>query len=60
MKEIFESKGVDTDKPMAFSCGTGITAAWNLECAESAGLSGTKYLYDGSWSEYIDKKTKEQ
>lgn len=52
MEIMFREKGVDPDKPMAFSCGGGIMAAYSLNAATNANFGGAMYLYDGSWSEF--------
>ena len=59
LREMFTSKGVDVEKPMAFSCGAGVMAAVGLVCSEKAGFSGQKYLFDGSWAEWSAKQPKE-
>ena len=49
--EIFKTKKISTDKEMAFTCGSGITACI-LGLANSI-ISGKKpVIYDGSWAEY--------
>ena len=48
---IFEKNKIDTDKQLAFTCGSGITACI-LGLANSI-ISGKKpIIYDGSWAEY--------
>ena len=59
LRELFESKGVDVSKPMAFSCAAGILSSLSYACATKANFSGQLYFYDGSWSEYADKQSKE-
>lgn len=51
LRAAFADAGIDPDKPMALTCGSGITAA---VLAFGAHLLGTKQvgLYDGSWSEW--------
>ena len=53
---IFSSKEISTDKDMAFTCGSGVTACI-LGLANSI-ISGKKpVIYDGSWAEYgLEKK----
>jgi thiosulfate/3-mercaptopyruvate sulfurtransferase len=51
LRQIFAAKGVDREKPIMTSCGSGVTAAviaLGLEIAGSKQVS----LYDGSWAEY--------
>jgi len=51
LKAAFAAAGVDLDKPLVTTCGSGITAA---VVAFGATLLGAKdvALYDGSWSEW--------
>ena len=52
---IFKNSKIDTNKEMAFTCGSGITACI-LGLANSI-ISGKKpIIYDGSWAEYGLKK----
>lgn len=57
LRELFEEKNVDPNKPIIASCGTGVTAAV-IELA----LKQSKYgddedrrLYDGSWTEWASR-----
>lgn len=53
----FKEAGVDLDKPMITTCGSGMTAAVVLFGARLTGKSDVA-LYDGSWSEWgLDKDT---
>jgi thiosulfate/3-mercaptopyruvate sulfurtransferase len=47
----FKSAGVDLDKPIITSCGSGVTAAILTFALESIGKE-PKGLYDGSWAEW--------
>jgi len=47
----FKDAGVDLDKPIITSCGSGVTAAILTLALESLGKT-PKGLYDGSWSEW--------
>jgi thiosulfate/3-mercaptopyruvate sulfurtransferase len=47
----FTSAGVDLDKPIITSCGSGVTAAILTFALESIGKE-PKGLYDGSWAEW--------
>jgi thiosulfate/3-mercaptopyruvate sulfurtransferase len=47
----FKSAGVDLDKPIITSCGSGVTAAILSFALESLGKE-PKALYDGSWAEW--------
>ena len=49
--EIFTAAGVDLDKPIITTCGSGVTAAVLTFALESLGKT-PKGLYDGSWAEW--------
>ena len=51
LKTAFESAGVDLDRPVVTTCGSGITAAILLFGLALLG-KGDVSLYDGSWSEW--------
>jgi thiosulfate/3-mercaptopyruvate sulfurtransferase len=51
LRAAFEGAGVDLDKPMVTTCGSGVTAAVLLFGAHLLGKEDVK-LYDGSWSEW--------
>jgi thiosulfate/3-mercaptopyruvate sulfurtransferase len=51
IEAAFTSAGVDLDKPIITSCGSGVTAAILSLALESIGRT-PKGLYDGSWSEW--------
>ena len=51
LRAAFEDAGVDLDKPMVTTCGSGVTAAVILFGAHLLGKEDVK-LYDGSWSEW--------
>lgn len=51
LRAAFESAGVDLDKPMVTTCGSGVTAAVLLFGAHLLGKDDVR-LYDGSWSEW--------
>ena len=51
LKSVFKDAGVDLDKPMITSCGSGMTAAVTLFAAHLLGKSDVR-LYDGAWSEW--------
>jgi thiosulfate/3-mercaptopyruvate sulfurtransferase len=50
LTEIFQKAGID-NRPITFSCGSGVTACILLLAAEMA-LENTTSVYDGSWTEY--------
>ncbi len=51
IEAAFTEAGVDLDKPIITSCGSGITAAILLFALEAIGRE-PKGLFDGSWSEW--------
>lgn len=51
LEAAFEEAGVDLDRPIVSSCGSGITAAIVTLALESLGKRDAK-LYDGSWAEW--------
>jgi len=51
IEQAFTAAGVDLDKPIITSCGSGVTAAILTLALESVGRS-PKGLYDGSWCEW--------
>jgi thiosulfate/3-mercaptopyruvate sulfurtransferase len=51
IRAAFGAAGVDLDKPMVTTCGSGITAAVLLFGAQLLGKEDVK-LYDGSWAEW--------
>jgi thiosulfate/3-mercaptopyruvate sulfurtransferase len=51
IEAAFTSAGVDLEKPIITSCGSGVTAAILTFALESLGRT-PKGLYDGSWSEW--------
>jgi thiosulfate/3-mercaptopyruvate sulfurtransferase len=51
IEAAFEAAGVDLDKPIITSCGSGVTAAILTFALESIGKE-PQGLYDGSWAEW--------
>jgi thiosulfate/3-mercaptopyruvate sulfurtransferase len=51
LRELFAHKGIDMQKPMTTTCGSGVTAAVVALGLEIAGAQQVS-LYDGSWAEY--------
>lgn len=52
LRKIFESKGVDPNRPIISSCGTGVTAAVIDAALSEAGYGeeSKRRVYDGSWT----------
>lgn len=57
LRKILESKGVDPEKPIISSCGTGVTAAVIDAALGEAnfGHANDRRLYDGSWTEWAQR-----
>lgn len=51
LQDVFQRAGVDFDRPVVTTCGSGITAAAIILALETLG-HGDNRLYDGSWSEW--------
>ena len=51
LKSVFAEAGVDLDKPVTTSCGSGVTACVVLFAMHLLGKEDTA-LYDGSWTEW--------
>ncbi|QBR72496.1 3-mercaptopyruvate sulfurtransferase [Beijerinckiaceae bacterium] len=51
VKSIFEKAGVNLDRPVITTCGSGVTAAILLAALASTGKKDV-ILYDGSWAEW--------
>lgn len=51
LNAVFARQGVDLNKPIVVSCGSGVTAAVVALALETLGVEGVT-LYDGSWSEW--------
>ncbi len=51
IEAAFKDAGVDLDKPIITSCGSGVTAAILTFALQSIGIE-PKGLYDGSWAEW--------
>lgn len=52
LRKVFEAKGVDPERPIVCSCGTGVTAAVLDAALGEAGYGPPerRRLYDGSWT----------
>lgn len=55
LEEVFRQ--VEVNKPLTFSCGSGLTACIILMAADQV-LDNNKAVYDGSWTEWAGKKGK--
>jgi len=51
LRGLLQEKGVDLERPVVTSCGSGVTAAVITLALESVGHTDNK-LYDGSWTEW--------
>lgn len=51
IRKIFGDAGIDPDKPVITSCGSGVTAAVLALALDTIG-AGKVSLYDGSWTEW--------
>ncbi len=51
LTQTFETAGVDLDRPIITTCGSGVTASVIALALERLGRSGVA-VYDGSWSEW--------
>jgi thiosulfate/3-mercaptopyruvate sulfurtransferase len=51
LKRLFAARGIDIERPVVTSCGSGVTAAILSLALDIAGAKDTA-LYDGSWSEW--------
>lgn len=51
LRWLFESAGIDPERPFVATCGSGVTASSLIFAAHLLGNEATK-LYDGSWSEW--------
>lgn len=51
LKAMFDAVGLDLDKPVITSCGSGVTAATLMLALELTGARDVA-LYDGSWAEW--------
>lgn len=58
IRRIVEEAGIDLDKPVVTSCGSGITAAIITLALQSIGHKDNT-LYDGSWSEWGSRQDTE-
>jgi thiosulfate/3-mercaptopyruvate sulfurtransferase len=53
IRNAFEAAGVDLDKPIVTSCGSGVNAATLTLALETIGVPVSRSaLYDGSWTEW--------
>jgi thiosulfate/3-mercaptopyruvate sulfurtransferase len=51
LRRIFNANGLDLQRPITTTCGSGVTAAVLALGLETAGAKQVS-LYDGSWAEY--------
>ena len=50
LRAAFEKAGIDLDRPIVTTCGSGVTASTLMICLHLLGRDAA--LYDGSWSEW--------
>ncbi|KKB07299.1 3-mercaptopyruvate sulfurtransferase [Devosia chinhatensis] len=51
LRDLFAERGIDLDRPIITSCGSGITAVVLALALEQAGAANVA-VYDGSWAEW--------
>jgi len=54
IRGVYSAKGVDLERPITTTCGSGVTAAVLALGLEVAGAAQVR-LYDGSWAEYAQR-----
>jgi thiosulfate/3-mercaptopyruvate sulfurtransferase len=54
LRELFISRGINIERPVTTTCGSGVTAAVLALGLEIAGAKKVQ-LYDGSWAEYAQQ-----
>ena len=54
IKAKFEQAGIDIEKPVVTTCGSGVTAAVLWFALDAVGRE-PKSLYDGSWTEWASR-----
>ena len=54
LMKLFQSKGVDLEKPVITTCGSGVTACMLYFALEYIGCKNIS-VYDGSWTEYASR-----
>ncbi|SPO02171.1 related to thiosulfate sulfurtransferases [Cephalotrichum gorgonifer] len=62
LRQIFQEKGVDPEKPIVSSCGSGVTACVIEVALDIAGYGSeeTRKVYDGSWTEWAQRVKPEE
>ncbi|CAL5226222.1 g9064 [Coccomyxa viridis] len=56
LAEVFKSAGLDLERPIVASCGTGVTASVLALALHQISPSSKVSVYDGSWSEWGSRK----
>ena len=55
LRKVFEKRGIDPNKPIISSCGTGVTATIIDTALVEAGYGERRQVYDGSWTEWAQR-----
>lgn len=59
MRKVFENSGIDLNKPLIASCGSGVTACCIVLAAHLCGKDDVA-VYDGAWLEWFKRSKPEQ
>lgn len=56
LENLFKKKGIDLEKPIITTCGSGVTASMIYFALDYLGVKNIA-VYDGSWTEYASIPT---